>query len=241
MRTAEEQRLSVYHERTRRRGVHPTVYWLARAVIQPAIHIYFRMRRTGRGHIPDGGVILAANHRSFLDPFVVGCCLRRPTYFVAKQELFANRFVGWFLNCMGAFPVRRGESDEQSTATALALLERGAAVMIFPEGTRCRSGPLNPPRRGVGRLALATGAPVVPIALMGTERARRGWRIRPVRVDVRCGPALTYPRVENASKRLASEVTARIWPCVELQWAWLGGALGPPAAPAAAARERQAA
>jgi len=241
MRTAEEQRLSVYHERTRRRGVHPIVYWLARAVIQSAIHVYFRLRRTGRGHIPDGGVILAANHRSFLDPFVVGCCLRRPTYFVAKQELFGNRFVGWFLNCMGAFPVRRGDSDEQSTATALALLERGAAVVIFPEGTRCRSGPLNPPRRGVGRLALATGAPVVPIAVMGTERARRGWRIRPVRVDVRCGPALTYPRVEKASRRLASEVTARIWPCVELQWAWLGGALGPPTPPAAEAHERQAA
>jgi len=241
MRTAEEQRLSVYHERTRRRGVHPIVYWLARAVIQSAIHVYFRLRRTGRGHIPDGGVILAANHRSFLDPFVVGCCLRRPTYFVAKQELFGNRFVGWFLNCMGAFPVRRGDSDEQSTATALALLERGAAVVIFPEGTRCRSGPLNTPRRGVGRLALATGAPVVPIAVMGTERARRGWRIRPVRVDVRCGPALTYPRVEKASRRLASEVTARIWPCVELQWAWLGGALGPPTPPAAEAHERQAA
>ncbi len=241
MRTAEEERLSVYHERTRRRGVHPIVYWLARAVIQTFIQIYFRMRRTGRGHIPDGGVILAANHRSFLDPFVVGCCLRRPTYFVAKKELFDNPLVGWFLNCMGAFPVRRGDSDEQATVTALALLERGAAVVIFPEGTRHRSGPLHPPRRGVGRLALATGAPVVPIAVMGTERARYGWRIRPVRVDVRCGPALTYPRLEEPSKRLAGEVTARVWPCVELQWGWLGGPLGPPSAPIAEVRERQAA
>ena len=237
----DQEGLGVYHDCVRRRGVQPVVYWLARAILQPAIHVWFRLRRTGRAHIPAGGVILASNHRSFLDPFVVGCCLRRPTYFVAKQELFGNRFVGWFLNCMGAFPVRRGDSDEQSTATALALLERGAAVVIFPEGTRCRSGPLNPPRRGVGRLALATGAPVVPIAVMGTERARRGWRIRPVRVDVRCGPALTYPRVEKASRRLASEVTARIWPCVELQWAWLGGALGPPTPPAAEAHERQAA
>jgi 1-acyl-sn-glycerol-3-phosphate acyltransferase len=239
---AAEDRLSVYHERTRRRGVHPIVYWLARALIQPTLHLYFRLHRTGQAHIPAGGVILASNHRSFLDPWVVGCCLRRPTYFMAKGELFEHRVVGWFLNCMGAFPVRRGASDEQATATTLALLERGAAVVIFPEGTRHRSGPLHRPKRGVGRLALASGAPVVPIAVMGTERARRGWRIRPVRVDVRCGRPLTYPRVDNPSPHLASEVAARVWPCVELQWAWLGGplALDPPPVETVE-RERQAA
>ena len=98
---------------------------------------------------------------------------------MAKKELFENRLIGWFLNCLGAFPVRRGESDEDSVATALALLERGEAVVIFPEGTRHRSGPLHPPKRGVGRLALESGAPVVPIAITGTERARRGWIFRP--------------------------------------------------------------
>ena len=156
--------------------------------------------------------------------------LRAPAiYFVAKQELFSNRFVGWLLNCMGAFPVKRGESDEESTATALALLARGEAVVTFPEGTRQRSGPLAPPKRGVGRLALESGAAVVPIAVSGTERARRGLLFRPVRVDIRCGRPLTYPRVQMPSRHLANEVTARIWPCVELQWAWLGGPM--PAGP----------
>jgi 1-acyl-sn-glycerol-3-phosphate acyltransferase len=216
-------RLSPHHDRIRRRGVNLVVYWCFRIVAQPAIHLFFRLRRTGREHIPDGKVILAANHRSFLDPFVIGCCLRRPIYFMAKKELFDNRLIGWFLNCLGAFPVRRGDSDEDSVATALALLERGEAVVVFPEGTRHRSGPLHAPKRGVGRLALESGAPVVPIAITGTERARRGWIFRPVRVDIRCGQALTYPRVENPSKHLANEVTARIWPCVQLQWAWLGG------------------
>ncbi len=149
--------------------------------------------------------------------------MRRPIYFMAKRELFQNRLVGWILNALGALPVRRGESDEQSMVTALALLERGEAVVIFPEGTRHRSGPLHPPRRGVGRLALESGAPVVPVAVTGTERARKGLLLRPVRVDIRCGRPLTYPRVEAPSKHLANEVTARIWPCVELQWAWLGG------------------
>jgi glycerol-3-phosphate dehydrogenase (NAD(P)+) len=215
--------LEVYHERTRRRGVHRLVYWGTRMVLKPAILAYFRVRRLGREHIPAGGVILAANHRSFLDPFVIGCCLPRPIYFVAKQELFKNPLIGWFLNCMGAFPVRRGESDEESVATALALLERGQAVVIFPEGTRIRAGSLAKPKRGVGRLALESGAPVVPIAVTGSERARSGWKIRPVRVHVRCGPPLTFPRVEDPSRFLAGEVTERIWPCVGLQWEWLGG------------------
>jgi 1-acyl-sn-glycerol-3-phosphate acyltransferase len=209
----------------REQGVNRLVYWTVRAFVQPALHVYFRLRRTGHAHIPDGGVILAANHRSFLDPFVVGACVRRPVYFVAKKELFDRRWQGWLLNRLGAFPIKRGQSDEESMQTALALLARGEAVVIFPEGTRHREGPLHEPRRGVGRLALESGAPVVPIAITGTENARRGWRIRPAKVSIRCGRPLRYPQVSDPSAELAGEVTARIWPCVELQWAWLGGPL----------------
>lgn len=218
-----DARLSVHHERIRTRGVNRIVYWAVRAVLEPAFYVYLRLSRGGREHIPTGRVILAANHRSFLDPFVIGACLRRPIYFVAKRELFDKRWQGWILNCLGAFPIRRGEHDEESMATALALLERGEAVVIFPEGTRHRSGPLHAPKRGVGRLALQSGAPVVPIAVSGSERVRRGLLIRPCKVRIRCGRPLTFPRVESPSPRLAGEVTARIWPCVELQWAWLGG------------------
>ena len=223
MAQAEAEELSLHHRRIRERGVNPWIYWPARAFLQPFLMIFFRMRRTGREHVPKGPLLLAANHRSFLDPFVVGCCVRRPIYFVAKRELFDRRIAGWFLNALGAFPIKRGEADAESMETARMLLERGEAVVIFPEGTRHRSGPLHKPKRGVGRLALQTGAPVVPIAVKGTERARRGWVIRPVRVDLRLGRPLTYPRVDDPSPHLANEVTARIWPCVELQWAWLGG------------------
>jgi glycerol-3-phosphate dehydrogenase (NAD(P)+) len=215
--------LEAYHERTRRRGVNPLVYWPARLVIKTAILIYFRVRRLGREHVPPGGVILASNHRSFLDPFVVGCCVRRPIYFVAKRELFKNPLVGWFLNCMGAFPVRRGQSDEESVKTSLQLLADGKAVVMFPEGTRIVNGSLGRPKRGVGRLALQSGAPVVPVAVTGSENARDGWRIKPVRVHVRLGAPLSFPEVANPSAFLAGEVTERIWPCVQLQWEWLGG------------------
>lgn len=240
MAKAEAQELSLHHRRIRERGINPWVYWSVRAFLQPFLMLYFRMRRTGREHVPKGPVLLAANHRSFLDPFAIGCCVPRPIYFVAKRELFDRRLAGWFLNALGAFPVRRGESDEETMATARILLERGEAVVIFPEGARHRSGPLHAPKRGVGRLALETGAPIVPIAIKGSERARRGWLIRPVRVDMRFGRPLTYPHVAGPSPHLANEVTTRIWPCVELQWAWLGGPMPAPAE-RQASRERVAA
>src|ERR671915_950825 len=215
--------LELYHERTRRRGVNPFLYWPVRWFLKGFVLGYFRLRRLGREHVPHGGVVLAANHRSFLDPFAIGCCLPRPIYFFAKQELFRNPLLGWFLNCMGAFPIRRGESDEESMETAVRLLDRGRAVVIFPEGTRIRAGSLASPKRGVGRLALQSGAAVVPIAITGSERARDGWKIKPVKAHLRCGPPLRFPRVDDPSPFLASEVTERIWPCVGLQWEWLGG------------------
>jgi 1-acyl-sn-glycerol-3-phosphate acyltransferase len=231
--------LSRYYTRTREKGVNKAIFWTVRVVLGAAIQVYFSLERNGRKNIPKKGpVILASNHRSFLDPFVVGCLVRRPVYFVAKKELFEKRWQGWILNRLGAFPVKRGESDEESMATARGVLERGGALVIFPEGTRHRNGPLGRPKRGVGRLALETGAPVVPVAVMGTDRARGGWKIRPVWVRVRCGKPLRFPRVENPSPRLAEEVTARLWPCVELQWNWLGG---DQVAPVEAEPERKAA
>jgi glycerol-3-phosphate dehydrogenase (NAD(P)+) len=213
------------HRRARERGVNPIVYWLVRAVLQPFFHLYFRLSRIGREHIsPDGPVIFAANHRSFIDPFVIATMVRRPIYYVAKKELFGNRVQAWVLNALGAFPVDRGSADQDMIDTAKAILARGDCVLIFPEGTRVRPGPPGPPKRGIGRLALESGVPVVPVAVIGTTDIRRGWRIRPRKVRIRAGRPLTFPRVEQPSRELAGAVTDRVWPCVMLQWEWLGGA-----------------
>jgi len=214
----------VLHRRAREQGANPFVYWLVRAFFQPFFNTYFRMSRIGREHIPaEGPVIVAANHRSFLDPFVIATMARRPMYYVAKEELFRKPIVAWFLNALGAFPVNRGMGDTEMIETAKAILARGDIVLIFPEGTRTRPGSLGKPHRGVGRLALESGAPVVPVAVIGTESVRRGWRIRPHKVRIRAGRPLRFPQVEGPSPALAGAVTARIWPCVLLQWEWLGG------------------
>jgi glycerol-3-phosphate dehydrogenase (NAD(P)+) len=220
------ERLASYHAYTRKHSVNWPLYCVARAFLLPFFLIYFRLARLGRDYgRAKGGIIVAANHRSFLDPFVVGACLpwRRPTNYMAKVELFERRWQGWMLSRLGAFPVRRGESDEDSMLTARMIAERGGAVCVFPEGTRIRRGTLADPKRGVGRLALQTGAVVIPTAVLGTEEVRRGWRIRPRKVKVRLGPPMTFPRAEEPSPALAETVTARIWPNVLLQWEDLGG------------------
>ncbi|HSO98732.1 MAG TPA: 1-acyl-sn-glycerol-3-phosphate acyltransferase, partial [Solirubrobacteraceae bacterium] len=212
------------HRRAREQGANRVIYRLARLVLIPFFRIYFRMERIGCEHIPaEGAVIVAANHRSFLDPFVIATMAKRPMYYVAKKELFAPRWQAWILNALGAFPVDRGVGDAQMIATAKAILERGDVVLIFPEGTRVRPGSLGRAKRGVGRLALESGAPVIPIAIKGTEAIRRGWRIRPHKVRLRAGRPLRFPHVPGASPNLAGAVTDRIWPCVMLQWEWLGG------------------
>ena len=127
--------------------------------------------------------------------------------YVAKQELFRNPLQAWFLSRLGAFPIRRGEADAESMETARMIVERGGTVCIFPEGTRHRRGTLGNPKRGVGRLALQTGAPIVPVAVIGTENVRRGWRIRPRKCKVRLGKAMTFPRAEEPSPALAETVT----------------------------------
>jgi 1-acyl-sn-glycerol-3-phosphate acyltransferase len=232
--------LTGFRRRSLERGVNPIFYWFVRALFVPFFLVYFRMQRVGREHLPRSGpLLLASNHRSFLDPFVIGTLVRRPVYYMAKRELFEKRWQAWALNALGAFPVDRGAGDGDAMDTARAILARGDCVVVFPEGTRIRGRSLADPKRGIGRLALETGAPVAPVAVIGSDAVRRGWRIRPRKVRLRVGRPLRYPTVDSCSPALAGAVTERIWACVRLQWEWLGGEVASDQAPAEQASARE--
>src|SRR5436190_1777294 len=108
-------------DRARGRGVNPLVYWGLRAILQPFFHLYWRLSRIGREHIPaTGPFIIAANHRSFLDPFVIAVMARRPIYFMTKKEAFINRPAAWLLASLGAYPIDRLGGDQPPLALCRA-------------------------------------------------------------------------------------------------------------------------
>jgi 1-acyl-sn-glycerol-3-phosphate acyltransferase len=165
---------------------------LGKSIGGPPIRWFLRMQVTGTEHIPQTGpVILAANHRSFWDIPVHVIASSRPIAFMAKQELYKGPVTRWMWRSLGGFPVRRDTADIRAIDIALALLERGEVVGVYPEGTRSRTGEMLPFLKGAAWLALRTGAPIVPCGLKGTERRSPGDRRRlRRRVMVAFGPPI---------------------------------------------------
>jgi 1-acyl-sn-glycerol-3-phosphate acyltransferase len=187
------------------------VYTLACPLLTPFCQLVYRARGRDVPHVPGSGpAILAPNHFSAMDHFFCGVFLRRRVHFMAKSQLFRG-VLAWILRRGGAFPVQRGRHDEQAISTALAILQRGGVIVIYPEGGRSRSGHIGERARpGVGRLALESGAPVVPVAIHGSERARNWERLEFPRVDVRFGEPLRFERVSHSSREVQQVVVDEV-------------------------------
>jgi 1-acyl-sn-glycerol-3-phosphate acyltransferase len=189
-----------FHARTRARRP-GAVYEIVRIALSLMAWTLFRVRGIHPENVPAAGpVIVAPNHFSFLDHFFLGVSLRRKVQFMAKSQLFKPP-LQWIYTHGGVFPVRRGYADEEAFVTAVAVLDRGGVVGMYAEGGRSRTGELSDrPRRGIGRLALLSGAPVVPVAIHGSSRVRNWKRLQFAKVRVLYGEPFAYERVEAPTR-----------------------------------------
>ena len=188
------------------------MYSIARVVLTPLTLLLYRVRAIGRENVPgEGALVLAPNHFSQMDHFFAGVYLRRKIRFMAKSQLFGPPVLTFIYKHGGVFPVRRGHHDEEAFKTAFELIDQGEMLLVYAEGGRQRSGELGEPKPGIGRIALETGAPIVPVAIYGSATARRWRHGRFPRVTVRFGEPLTFPVEVGAGRERQLEVAAEVF------------------------------
>jgi 1-acyl-sn-glycerol-3-phosphate acyltransferase len=200
-----------FHERARTREP-DWAYELTRLLTSLYAYTLLRARAISCDQVPGrGAVILAPNHFSFMDHFLMGCYIRRKVRFMAKSQLFKPGPMQFIYTHGGVFPVRRGARDEEVFTTAETILARGGAITMYCEGGRSRSGRIaEQAKRGIGRLALESGAPVVPIAIHGSSRIRNWKRLRFPEVTVQYGEALRWERVADPTPEQQQAVADEI-------------------------------
>jgi 1-acyl-sn-glycerol-3-phosphate acyltransferase len=200
-----------FHERSRTRDP-DWVYELVRILMTLYAWIVFRARGISPEKVPaEGAVILAPNHFSFLDHFFLGVSIRRKVRFMAKSQLF-ERPLQWIYTHGGVFPVRRGYADEEAFITARGILERGGTIAMYSEGGRSRTGKLSESvRPGIGRLALQSGATVVPLAIHGSSRVRNWKRLQFPKVTVLYGDPIRWERIAEPTREQQQEVANAIF------------------------------
>ena len=185
----------------------PFFYWTGWLIVRLLFTVYAKVEVVGAGNVPRrGGLIIVSNHLNNADPGVVGAFLRRRVVFMAKDEMFQWPVLGGYVRLIGAFPVRRFEADLKALRRAVHVIRRGQALVMFPEGTRSKTGSMGEGHPGTAIVALRSGAPIVPVAITGSEVVRlpsaffRPFRRAPIRLVVGQPfflPAVSRPRAED--------------------------------------------
>ncbi len=190
-------------------------YYIFKVIFHIFYRLFFRYEVEGAENIPqEGGVIIASNHLSYLDPPLIGIAIKRRATYMAKSSLFHNPLISWFVR-MFSIPVDRGAAKPSTIKTAVNALRQGKLLVIFPEGGRRRGDNPAEGRRGVGMLAALGRVPVVPAYIEGTDRALPvgAILIRPAKVKIRFGMPLKIEEAERTKdfqKRVTDEVMKRI-------------------------------
>jgi 1-acyl-sn-glycerol-3-phosphate acyltransferase len=206
-----EEHFAQYHARVRAREPEAKVYEIVRIVTVLHALITFRARGIGSERVPGGPLILAPNHGSFMDHFFAGAFVRRRIQFMAKSQLFGGGLATYIFSHGGVFPVRRGHHDEEAFVSAFKILERGGAIGMYCEGGRSRTGQLAPEARpGIGRLALESGAPVVPVAILGSHQVRNWKRLQFPRVTVSYGEPFRFEVIEHPTREQQQQAADHI-------------------------------
>ena len=200
-----------FHE-SARKGVGWT-YTFVRALVSLPTLLIYRVRAIGVKNVPrTGALILAPNHFSQMDHFFVGLyLLRRKVRFMAKSQMFGPPVLTYIYKHGGVFPVRRGHHDEKSIETALTILGQGEMLLVYAEGGRSRSGKLKEVKPGIGRIALESGAPVVPVAIHGSAKVRRWKRLSFPKITVQFGEPLSFPTEAAPDRERQLEVANEIF------------------------------
>ncbi len=205
-----EQYFTQFHDSARRGSV--WMYSIARVILTLPTILLYRTRAIGVRNVPrEGALVLAPNHFSQMDHFFAGVYLRRKIRFMAKSQLFGPPVLTYIYKHGGVFPVRRGHHDEEAFKTAFELIDQGEMLLVYAEGGRSRTGEMGEPKAGIGRLALESGAPIVPVAIHGSAQARRWKRLRFPKVTIRFGEPISFPVEEQASHERQLEVATEVF------------------------------
>ncbi|HEX5609460.1 MAG TPA: lysophospholipid acyltransferase family protein [Solirubrobacterales bacterium] len=199
-----------FHEAARK-GVGWT-YTFARIILTLPTILIYRVRGIGVENVPrEGGIVLAPNHFSQMDHFFAGVYLRRKIRFMAKSQLFGPPVLTYIYKHGGVFPIRRGHRDEEAFKTAYTILDQGGMLLVYAEGGRSRSKEMGEPKPGIGRIALESGVPIVPVAIYGSARVR-GWkRLRFPKVTVQFGEPLSFALEEGPDRERQLEAATEVF------------------------------